>query len=719
MKSTAGAVSGVTIGARLMASTVTRTVSVADANDAPTVTADAASSDFNEGQLAPLSIVSNLAIGDVDGNTLSGVTIQLSGILDNTLGNPNSETIAIDPGSLPVGVTIDPPSGTGQTLTLSGNADITVYETILSGLTYFNGVDEPTTGERLVNITATDAGNPPRDGAFEISVQVNNINDRPGLDLDDGSGSNDSGATFTGAAVSIVNDTLLDGGSVDIFDGDDGFISRAVIEINDADLQAGDELRLSGAANRTGLTINGENTSVLEIVSNGPSATTDIQAFEALLAEVQFFTSSTSTATRNIMVSVFDESGPAQSMVRLSVITIGEIVPNGPEAALIDLDMAAAGTGSTTTFTEGAVSASLTGTVDVTDPGGGTTLMGAYVKVMDRPDGIWENVSLTPAGEFYASLNGIQMVDYDPTSGELNLVGEGTHEIYELLLQSLVYTNTSESPTGGMREVQIVINDGTMDSAPVMAMVDVEGEPASAGTPQPITLEFETVAGVRGYTEGGVEVQSLGEMAWNLLYLDDNNLDGSGDLLQIQNGGPYEFRMGGDAFDMTSIDVVQNFGTSTFTASNGATVTLPPGTGTFTFPDTFQDVTWVQWEVSVGLAVIDNVQITGVPVTNLTGTEGNDLLRSTAADEVMDGLGGHDTFEFDFGSGSDQVDGFQAGAGSFDVLDLSGRGFTSADQVMANATQDGADVVIDLGAGDEVRLTGIELAELHSDDFIV
>ena len=72
-----------------------------------------------------------------------------------------------------------------------------------------------------------------------------------------------------------------------------------------------------------------------------------------------------------------------------------------------------------------------------------------------------------------------------------------------------------------------------------------------------------------------------------------------------------------------------------------------------------------------------------------------------------------------FGSGSDRIEDFTPGAATEDLIDLRGRGFADALNVMESAVQDGGDVVIDLGGGDEVRLVGIELLALHADDFLV
>jgi Ca2+-binding RTX toxin-like protein len=101
----------------------------------------------------------------------------------------------------------------------------------------------------------------------------------------------------------------------------------------------------------------------------------------------------------------------------------------------------------------------------------------------------------------------------------------------------------------------------------------------------------------------------------------------------------------------------------------------------------------------------------------LRGEGGDDVLVGGEGDDLLLGGAGDDTLVFEPFSGNDTVGDFAAGAGSEDLLDLRGRGFTDAANVMENATQDGGDVVIDLGNGDSVRLA--ELSALHADDFLV
>jgi Ca2+-binding RTX toxin-like protein len=103
----------------------------------------------------------------------------------------------------------------------------------------------------------------------------------------------------------------------------------------------------------------------------------------------------------------------------------------------------------------------------------------------------------------------------------------------------------------------------------------------------------------------------------------------------------------------------------------------------------------------------------------LRGGDGDDVLVGGEGDDLLLGGAGDDTLVFESFSGNDTVGDFAAGAASEDLLDLRGRGFTDAANVIDNAVQDGSDVVIDLGDGDSVRLVGTELSALHADDFLV
>lgn len=111
----------------------------------------------------------------------------------------------------------------------------------------------------------------------------------------------------------------------------------------------------------------------------------------------------------------------------------------------------------------------------------------------------------------------------------------------------------------------------------------------------------------------------------------------------------------------------------------------------------------------------------------LSGGDGDDSLAGDAGDDRLEGGTGNDhltggenndTFIFVRETGHDTVADFGHGD---DRLDLSAFDFDDADAALAQANQQGDDVVIELDSetGDRVTLTGVNLDELRQSDFIV
>jgi Ca2+-binding RTX toxin-like protein len=111
----------------------------------------------------------------------------------------------------------------------------------------------------------------------------------------------------------------------------------------------------------------------------------------------------------------------------------------------------------------------------------------------------------------------------------------------------------------------------------------------------------------------------------------------------------------------------------------------------------------------------------------LDGGEGNDVIIGSAGDDVLIGGPGDDVIIGNGGNdtiiaapGADTViQGFQAGAGAGDVIDL--RGIAGAQDfawVIAHASDVDGNAVLDLG-GEHVTLENVSVASLHSDDFLL
>ncbi|TSA10633.1 MAG: hypothetical protein D4R79_11160 [Comamonadaceae bacterium] len=115
-------------------------------------------------------------------------------------------------------------------------------------------------------------------------------------------------------------------------------------------------------------------------------------------------------------------------------------------------------------------------------------------------------------------------------------------------------------------------------------------------------------------------------------------------------------------------------------------------------------------------------------VIQMQGTDLADVIRSTSANEIFSGGAGADHFVFSDGSGVDQIRDFVAGVagdritlvlGAGDSDGINGTGVNSATLALARASQQGSDVMIDLGAGNSVKLIGVLVENLVAANFEV
>jgi VCBS repeat-containing protein/parallel beta-helix repeat protein len=88
---------------------------------------------------------------------------------------------------------------------------------------------------------------------------------------------------------------------------------------------------------------------------------------------------------------------------------------------------------------------------------------------------------------------------WDAPSGTLALNGSATLLSWQTVLQSVAYQNTSENPTAGPRTIELVVNDGTTDSAPATRTVDVTAvNDAPTSTDDTVTTSEDTALVLSG-----------------------------------------------------------------------------------------------------------------------------------------------------------------------------------------------------------------------------
>ncbi|MEZ5892050.1 MAG: calcium-binding protein [Parvularculaceae bacterium] len=104
----------------------------------------------------------------------------------------------------------------------------------------------------------------------------------------------------------------------------------------------------------------------------------------------------------------------------------------------------------------------------------------------------------------------------------------------------------------------------------------------------------------------------------------------------------------------------------------------------------------------------------------LLGDAGNDTLMGSTGVDVLNGGAGDDEIIFTLGDGADVIIGFSAGAVSEDIIRLFGWGaaFDAFSDILAHATDNGVNTVIDFGGGDTLTLNGVLVSQLHQDDFL-
>jgi|SRR5262245_5869734 len=122
-----------------------------------------------------------------------------------------------------------------------------------------------------------------------------------------------------------------------------------------------------------------------------------------------------------------------------------------------------------------------------------------------------------------------------------------------------------------------------------------------------------------------------------------------------------------------------------------------------------------------GYTLPDNVEngvITNPDGIALTGNALDNNLEGNVGDDTLTGGAGNDTFIFRRGYAHDTIADFHDGAGPSDTIALSGfDDIKNFADVLAHATQVGADTVIDFGGGDQLTLKDVLKAGLVADDF--
>jgi Mg-chelatase subunit ChlD len=428
-------------------------VTVIAVNDAPVLDLNgpaggtASTTSFTENGSA-LKVMPYMVINDPDSPTLKGATVSFTNPQDGDslyFASTNAK------------ITVTSATVDGKLVfTLTGEATQAEYNDLLKSLRFINTSDDPSSLNRVINVTVNDGV---VDSApAQAVIKVVPVNDAPVLDLD-----NSPAATGTGYSVGYTENgdaISISSANVGIVDPDNGTLKGATITLTNA--QAGDML---AAADQFGIhaVVNDTRTTDGKITVTLTGEATLAQ-YQAMIESVTYKNTSDDPSTIDRTITVQVNDGSAQhNLSNVATSTIKVTAVN--DAPVLDLNGPAGGSASTTTFTENGTALKVMPYMTITDPDS-PTLKGATLTFTNPQDG---------DSLYFASTNAKITVTSTLVDGKqvFTLTGEATQAEYNDLLKSLRFINNSDNPSGDNRVINVTVNDGVVDSAPAQAVIKV------------------------------------------------------------------------------------------------------------------------------------------------------------------------------------------------------------------------------------------------------
>ena len=496
--------------------TATITITVAAVNDAPTNTMAASYTTIEDTSLN----LTGLSVADVDAGNINNITVTLtvsngavtatgtgtvgvtgsgtsSVILTGTLANINSylANAARQPifvptsdfnGSVTLTMTTNDGGNTGSGGALIDKDTRTINVTAVTDIvanTATTNEDTPITINVLGNDTFENAGRvitavnglPITDGGPAVAVSNGTVALVGGqLVFTPAANFNGTVPTFTytvtsggaietanvNVTVTAVNDAPVNTLPVSYTTDEDTTIQLSRLSITDVDSLGTITVTLAVASGTItastagGVTVTGSGGASIQL----SGTLVNINAYLANASNQPTYVP-VANANGSVVLTMTTSDGALTDVDTINI----NITPVN-DAPVLDLDAAAGGTGYTTSFTENGAAVQITKS-DLVLTDDGTTLTGATVTLSNWKNGDVLSIGSIPAG-ISASLSG--------TNSEiLTLTGTASVADYRIALRALSYANTSENPDATARTISIVVNDGSVLSAPAITTVNV------------------------------------------------------------------------------------------------------------------------------------------------------------------------------------------------------------------------------------------------------
>ncbi|WP_447649050.1 retention module-containing protein [Pseudomonas abietaniphila] len=439
--------------------TTTTTINVTAVNDRPEVVLG--NNTYTENHDA-VSIANGLVIKDVDNSQLSGAVITLTHVQPEDLVG-SSHDLGNGKTDLGIDYSVSGPDANGtMTITLTGNASVANYQALIQSIQFTASGEDPTPGDRGVQISVTDTGLKGDNVGNETSVLANGtitviaVNDAPHVSF--------SSVSYTenDKPIQLVKDLQI----TDIDSGELSGVTITLTGVEAKDLIVS-EYYQGGTKGVTELGIayqlstDAKGNVVIEL-----SGKSSIANYETLINSLTYQNSSDnpSTTPRGVTIVVTDadahgtDNKAADHESQVTVIAVND-------APVLDLNGPAGGTASTTSFTENGSALKVMPYMTINDPDS-PNLKGATV-IFTNPQ--------TDDNLYFASSNAKITVTSATVDGKLvfTLTGDATQAEYNDVLKSLRFINTSDDPSAVNRVVTVTVNDGVVDSAPAQAVIKV------------------------------------------------------------------------------------------------------------------------------------------------------------------------------------------------------------------------------------------------------
>lgn len=486
----------------------TRTVNVVTVNDAPTL-ANAGGTRSSTENDAPLAIDGGFAITDPDSPTMSGATVAIStGLVaaEDRLRFTNQS-----------GITGSYDTATG-TLTLTGSASRTDYETALGSVAYENLSEAPNTGTRTITTTVSDgaaSSNPVTD-----DLTITAVNDAPVVTPGGGSASYSEDGLPAAVAPALT-----------LGDVDSANLSGAVVTFS-AGREVSDVL---AATPQFGITVTpGANGS---LVLAG-SAT--VAEYQTVLRSLTFETTvdDPSTVTRSIGFKVTDAAALDSALVTrdVTVTAVNDAPSLSASQALV-------------TFIEDGTPVAVSPDLTIVDPDA-ATLTSATVSITANQRGGDALTFLTQSG-----ITGT----FTAATGVLALSGSASVAAYQAALRSITFSSTEQGPASPTRTISFAVNDGATSSAALDVPANVQ--------PVDDLPAVVTSAGSTAFTEGDAPIAIDGALTLS----DPDGGTYSGAVVRFSSVPPATESL--QFTNQNGITGSYSAGTGTLTLTGGATDT--------------------------------------------------------------------------------------------------------------------------------------------------